>query len=379
MFPFTPSYLKHGRQFIKDARKLVAYKRDLVSEEVLLDVEREISHLEHAVEKKDRAQVGEQMQRLDQACGKLTKPTEDAAWRENVEVFLVAIVIALAVRTYFLQPFTIPTGSMQPTLNGIIVTKDGPPPSVGRQIVEQALLGRRYVQVIAKDDESILTITEVKRFFFFTYSELHSSKDNVYLVHATAKQMGGDPRNSFDVQLQQEYKKGEPIAQGYIDTGDHVFVDKFSYHFIRPKRDQVFVFSTSGIEGITPKGTPSFYYIKRLAGLPNDDMRVASPELFINGERAKGFGFERVMSGTAQNRDGSEYRGYGYDRINSRPHYLLGADEHFQVPEKAYFAMGDNSYNSADSRYWGTVPQENIAGRALFVYYPFTRHFGLIK
>ena len=41
--------------------------------------------------------------------------------------------------------------------------------------------------------------------------------------------------------------------------------------------------------------------------------------------------------------------------------------------------MGDNSYNSADSRFWGIVPQENIAGRALFVYYPFTRHFGLIK
>src|SRR3954465_9972168 len=71
MFPFTPSYLKHGRQFIKDARKLVAYKRDLVNEETLLEVEREISHLEHAVAKKDKAQVHEQMQRLDQACGKL--------------------------------------------------------------------------------------------------------------------------------------------------------------------------------------------------------------------------------------------------------------------------------------------------------------------
>ena len=214
MFPFTPSYLKHGRQFIKDARKLVAYKRDLVSDDILLDVEREISHLEHAVEKKDRAQINEQMQRLDQACGKLTKPSEDAAWRENVEVFLVAIVIALAVRTYFLQPFTIPTGSMQPTLNGIIVTKDGPPPSVGRQILEQAVFGRRYIQVLAKEDESILTINEVKRFFFFTYSELHSSKDNVYLVHATAKQMGTDPRNSFDVQTPAGIQEGRADRAG---------------------------------------------------------------------------------------------------------------------------------------------------------------------
>src|SRR5689334_12949093 len=114
MFFLTPSHVKHGRQFIKDARKLVAYKRDLVSDEIIEDVNREISHLEHAVASRDRQQISDQMQRLDQACGKLTKPQEDAGWRENVEVFLVAIVIALAVRTYFLQPFTIPTGSMQP-------------------------------------------------------------------------------------------------------------------------------------------------------------------------------------------------------------------------------------------------------------------------
>ena len=193
-----------------------------------------------------------------------------------------------------------------------------------------------------------------------------------------------EPRNSFGTRLDRTYKKGEPIAQGYIETGDHVFVDKFSYHFVRPKRDQVFVFTTAGIAGLrkeAPDGqpSPSQYYIKRLAGLPNDDLRVASPELFINGERAKGYGFERVMSGTPKNQAGSEYRGYGYDRTTSSPTYLLDPDDHFQVPAKSYFAMGDNSYNSSDGRYWGTVPQENIAGRALFVYYPFTRHFGLIR
>jgi hypothetical protein len=52
----------------------------------------------------------------------------DVPLAENVEVFLVAIVIALGVRTYFLQPFTIPTGSMQPTLNCVIGYPTAEPP-----------------------------------------------------------------------------------------------------------------------------------------------------------------------------------------------------------------------------------------------------------
>jgi len=58
---------------------------------------------------------------------------------------------------------------------------------------------------------------------------------------------------------------------------------------------------------------------------------------------------------------------------------LLAPDAIFHVPEQRYFALGDNSYNSYDSRWWGPVPEENLVGRGLLVYWPFNRHWGLIR
>jgi len=372
MLFFTPSYVRHGRQFIKDARKLVAFKRDLVSDEVILGVQREISHLELAVDSKDKNAIEAQMKRLDESCGKLTKPVEEAGLRENVEVVIVAIVIALAVRTYFLQPFAIPTGSMQPTLNGIIATKtETPPPNIVSQAIQKAIYFRTWIDATALADETLLSREEVQRRGIFTYTKLETSAGNTYYLHGPADVL----TKTFDLQAGTTFRKGQSIARGYIDTGDHVFVDKFSYHFIRPKRDQVFVFSTRGIPKLNSGGKPSQFYIKRLAGLPNDTLRIQPPNLYINGALASQSGFKRVMSGSKEHPN-KDYQ--GYSNAPGWGIYLLSPQEEFTVPPENYFALGDNSYNSYDSRGWGPVPRDNVTGRALFVYYPFIPHFGWI-
>ena len=64
------------------------------------------------------------MDELDFAANKWLKPYPNALWRENVEVILVAVAVAMAIRTFFVQPFKIPTGSMQPTLFGVTSAPD---------------------------------------------------------------------------------------------------------------------------------------------------------------------------------------------------------------------------------------------------------------
>jgi signal peptidase I len=173
-------------------------------------------------------------------------------------------------------------------------------------------------------------------------------------------------------------KAGEPIARGYIETGDHVFVDKFSYHFRKPQRAEVFVFNTQNVptnENRMHPGGPSQFYIKRLAGTPGDELRIAKPELFINGKPAGDPRFQRVVE---QKEPG--YAGYCNGRdVGFFSGIMADPETPYMVPPKNYFALGDNSYHSSDSRDWGPVPQQNIMGRGVLVYWPFGKHLGLIR
>ena len=110
------------------------------------------------------------------------------------------------------------------------------------------------------------------------------------------------------------------------------------------------------------------YYIKRLVGRPGDVLEVREPVLYRNGEPIEG-----SIAFAANARREGKYGGY----FNGpAPGTYLARGEKITVPPRSYFAMGDNSGNSQDGRYWGYVPGKDVVGRPLFVYYPFTRHWG---
>lgn len=371
---FGPTYLKQAKLISTNGRKLLRYRRDLLKPEQLAETERLLDEVDRQAKEKSPEGVTKAIDAVEAQFGKIVPERSHPAWRENCEVLLVAIAIAIGIRAYFLQPFKIPTGSMQPTLNGINVhPMEAPPPNALQRFGERLLLGRTYLNLVsAIDDNQIVKMTEVKRFYFFTYTVVEC-KDGSHTLQGPLRGIA----EKFGMYPNRKYAKGEVIARGRVDTGDQVFVDKLTYHFRNPTRGEVFVFTTKGVptrENRSNPGAPSQFYIKRLGGKPGDRLRIDPPNLYINGELAKEPAFRRVMNA----KDG--YRGYSNAPDGgSRFEYLSSPEDTLELPKDAYFALGDNSYNSSDSRDWGIVPEQNLVGRGLLVYWPFTSHWGLIR
>jgi signal peptidase I len=366
---FTPRHIKEGRHYRHALKRLIHYKSDILAEKDLRVLQDLLARLKLALKSGKRNEIYAVRDEIESAVGRIAPPAKDAGWRENVEVFVVAIVIAAGVRAYCLQPFKIPTGSMQPTLYGIVGTPtSNAPPNPLSRFVQLFWLGRHYIDITAEEDDIILELREVTYLNFFTFTTIVGERTS-YTVFAPRDTLYRD----FGVQPRRTYRKGETIARGYVQTGDQVFVDKMSYHFTNPGRGDVFVFKTNGIRRIEiglPPGVESQHYIKRLAGIPGDTLRIAAPDLFINGSKASQWVFERVMSGK------NGYRGYSNMYQFS---FLSAPDDTFTVPDRGYFALGDNSYFSRDSRDFGPVPDENVTGKGLFVYWPFSERWGLIR
>lgn len=182
---FTPRHVKHSRLLLRHARKYLRYKRDLLSASDRDEIVAGIENLRYALHQHDRQRIHSTAEALDKTLHRLTPVTWESHWRENCEVILVAIVVAVGIRSYFLQPFKIPTGSMQPTLNGIIGRPSTKPaPNILRQIGEFIVLGRNYINVVSREDDQVLQI-EQKKFSFS--SPFHDSSASSKIFSSTRR------------------------------------------------------------------------------------------------------------------------------------------------------------------------------------------------
>ena len=120
MFIFKPRYLKKAKLLRKGVVKFLSYKKDLISEKLFSEITAALEGFDDAVGSRDKERIKLAAKELTKLCEQSVPPPSNPVIRENLEVILVAIIIAVGIRTYCVQPFRIPTGSMQPTLNGII-------------------------------------------------------------------------------------------------------------------------------------------------------------------------------------------------------------------------------------------------------------------
>src|SRR6202521_4112224 len=117
--------VRHATAMRNHVAKILNHQRDILSPQAVETLRASMHDLQKAVaEQADQPALEKQMEKLETAANKWLKPYPHAAWRENVEVLLVALAVAMAIRTFFLQPFKIPTGSMQPTLFGVSASPD---------------------------------------------------------------------------------------------------------------------------------------------------------------------------------------------------------------------------------------------------------------
>ena len=306
--------MKQARELARGAHKLIRMHRDVLESRALEDLNTKATDLEAAAKAHNVVAVTTSGDKLEKLINEHFPRSKNAGLRENIEALLVAAIVAMAVRTFFIQPFKIPTGSMQPTLYGIHPPPGTPP--------------------LPYDAGSPSILDRLAGIFF-------------------------------------QGKMYEPY--GYRSRGDFIFVDKISYHFRKPHRGEVIVFDTGNIAEL-PVGSRGKFYIKRLIGLENDTIQIKPPYVLVNGQVLdEQPAFQRIYS--CQN----GYNGYVIPGTFPPPQYLHTPTDTYTVPPKHLFVLGDNSVSSLDGRFWGSLPQKDLVGRAVFIYWPFTRRFGAIN
>lgn len=144
--------------------------------------------------------------------------------------------------------------------------------------------------------------------------------------------------NAVSARIRVDGSSMEPTLR----SGEFVIVNKLAYKIGNPSRGDIVVFHF-------PRD-PEQEYIKRVAGLPGDQVSISQGKVYVN------------------------------DQLVDEP-YIAAAPAYegtWSVPEAQLFVLGDNRNNSSDSHNWGTVPKEYVVGKAIFIYWP-PEQWGIIE
>lgn len=418
---------KQAENLLASAEKVLRYRGDLFDEAERERFDAAVADLRTAAKEtpldaealKARAAALETV--LQELGGTIFPQKKIPEW---VELIVVAAILAGGIRAFFIQPFKIPTNSMFPTYNGMTAEICNGEESTLSKWAERIFRSASFYEIKSPASGEVLiplrrdagtrALTLLPPEKEMTAGSVISPGKDIYRLYVggnavpvpvprdfslnsvllktffpeTEKENTPETfrwRNVFKngqitvlpdgtpaLRTGKTVRAGENLLNFKVLGGDMVLVNRAKYHFFEPERGDPFVFRTHHIPGLN---NVELYYIKRLAGLPGDVLRVDNGKLLLNGvpaDSAEAFVKNNTLL-PAENY-------YGYFPTSGAPSihsWQLTRD--FRVPEGFFYALGDNSSNSYDSRGWGGVPAEDVVGSALFILYPFSSRWGLAE
>jgi signal peptidase I len=342
----------HAARHARNMREDIADPGDLAALNAAEDVVRDI-------QRTGEGNLEKAVGILSAATDKVYPSANRTGIRENIEVIIVALGAAMAIRAFFFQPFKIPTGSMQPTLNGITTEAQAEATFLDRQplkIVKWLITGTSYKEFRAEASGAT--------------SAPYGDRDKIVLdIGGVPHKIPSYMRQELIGKVKPHYNKGDLIVSGRVIAGDHILVNKMKYNFMRPERGDISVFDTRSIEHEQVR--PDTFYIKRMVGLPGEKIQIQNRRLVADGKIIDDppifikIDTDPIYSGGHDIAPGSQ---------------LDSEDAYIQLADDEYLMMGDNTKPdmSLDGRFFGGVPRDDFQGPAMFVYWPFREHWGII-
>lgn len=279
-----------------------------------------------------------------------------SVFREYAETIISAFIIAMVIRTFVVEPFKIPTGSMEPTLHG--------DPKHGDRIFVNKFIYRFKEPV--RGDIIVFTTKNIPGL----------GKKKNYI-----KRLIGLPGETIKIKHGDIYINDEPVTLPVIDKNIYSNSEPRAAQWqIRKKKIRI----PEPFFLIKLVSDDSYYLLSTLIYDLTDELK---PGDRFNFNPQDIYGMGGVVSVEVElvaeagqiiklRKDGL----YVDDKIYTNSYdkekfYVLQGqygmpDQEIKIPDDAYYVLGDNSAISKDSRFWGIVPKKSLKGKSMFIWWP---------
>lgn len=364
---------------VRKKRKLLAEIKnrrhaedDLLSPALRVDFDALIAELEEAPAEKGV------LQKIREKFRQFPLPEKRGTMFALLDLIVVVGAVAFGLRGLYFQPFRIPTSSMQPTLYGIhyLDVKNGSNPFLEKlpSPLNKILFGMCDAKAVAQSSSTYFAGTERRESGMIFDRTAFTLGGQQVSLPGTPEQIAGYA-NLYEGR---NFAPGETIADGYVSLGDHLFVERFSLYLSPPSRGDVMVFTTENLSynGIPLILTGGYYYIKRIAAIPGDTVKIENNQLYVKSPGSDTF--RKIQD--IEPRFGKIYsmKGGYHGHLSNMGGQPFAFGEEFTLGKEEYLMLGDNSRFSMDSRYFGPVNRRQFIGRAWLTFYPLSRRTGLV-